>query len=105
MMDYLRDQGLVEISLGDCSRLISFFSSNADGKLNFADFTQMILPCEDPVVRAEASKRPYARVGRFDSLPQEIEVCVTRLIQHEVDLMRRLQICVRDLEHCCDFSL
>lgn len=66
MMDFLRDQAVVDISLGDCARLIAYYDSNAKGQLNFSDFTQMILPCEDPVLRAEASKRPYARVGRFD---------------------------------------
>ena len=65
----------------------------------------MILPCEDPALRAEATKRPYSRIGRFDQLPQDVEMGVCRIIQHEVDLMRRIQIIVRDLEHCCDFSV
>lgn len=32
-------------------------------------------------------------------------MCLSRMIQHEVDLMRRIQILVRDLEHCCDFTI
>jgi cytochrome c peroxidase len=101
----MRDQGVRDVSLGDCARLVSFFDSDHDNMLSFADFSQMVLPCEDQGLRNAAMSRPYSRVGRFDTLDHEVELVLARLISHEVDVMRRSQCLVRDLERMPDFSI
>lgn len=49
-------------------------------------------------------KRPYTRVGRFDSLEYEIECGLSSIIKHELDLIFRIENLKRDLERCPDFS-
>ena len=38
-------------NVGDCGRLIKFFDSDEDGFLSYADFIQIVLPCDDNVLR------------------------------------------------------
>ena len=44
-------------------------------------------------------------MGRFDSLPIDMEMALVRIIQHEIDFIKRVEFMVRDLEREPDFSL
>ena len=55
-------------------------------------------------MRSEVQQRPYSRVGRFDSLPIEIESGLVRLLLHEVDFIRRMNTFTRELNAYPDFS-
>jgi len=48
--------------------------------------------------------RPSRHVGRFDSLPYDIERALLDILEKEIDLMRRLDILKRELEMRFDFS-
>ena len=67
-------------------------------------FLQMLLPCTDNLLRNITLDRPSFRVGRFDSLPYDIERALVEIIEKEVDLQRRLDILKRDLEIRYDYS-
>ncbi len=62
-----------------------FFDSDEDGRLSFQDFLQIVLPCEDNVLRNIAAERPSHRVGRFDFLPRDIEQALAETLEREVD--------------------
>ena len=64
----------------------------------------MLLPCEDNLLRNITLDRPSFRVGRFDSLPGDIEHAVLDVFEKELDLQRRLEILKRDLECRYDYS-
>lgn len=40
----------------------------------------MVLPCDDNGLRREVQRRPYSRVGRFDSMPIDMEMGLVRVI-------------------------
>ena len=65
----------------------------------------MLLPCEDNLLRNITVDRPAARIGRFDSLPADIEHALLDVIEKEIDLQRRLDILKRDLEVRYDYSV
>lgn len=69
-----------------------------------SSFLQMLLPCTDNVLRNITLDRYSSRVGRFDSLPYDIERALTDILEKEVDLMRRLDTLKRELEIRYDFS-
>ena len=46
----------------------------------------MLLPCEDNCLRSVTLDRPAMRVGRFDTLPCEIERAVVEVIEKELAL-------------------
>ena len=64
----------------------------------------MLLPCTDNLLRNITLDRPSFRVGRFDSLPYDIERALLDILEKEIDLMRRLDILKRELEIRYDFS-
>ena len=64
----------------------------------------MLLPCTDNLLRNIALDRPSRFVGRYDSLPYDIERALCDILEKEVDLMRRLDTLRRDLEIRFDYS-
>ena len=64
----------------------------------------MLLPCTDNLLRNVTLDRPSHRVGRFDSLPRDIELALLEIVEKEIDLMRRQDILKSDLEIRYDFS-
>ena len=101
---FLQDNGATG-KIGDCAKLIRFFDSDEDGILSYNDFIQMVLPCDDNVLRADVQRRPYNRVGRFDALPIDMELGLVRLIQFEMDFINRIEYMTRDIMRRPDFSL
>ena len=67
-------------------------------------FLQMLLPCTDNLLRNITLDRPSYRVGRFDSLPYDIERAILDVLEKEIDLARRLDILKRELEVRYDYS-
>jgi len=64
----------------------------------------MFLPCTDNLLRNICLNRPSFRVGRFDSLPYDIERAILDILEKEIDLQRRLDIIKRELEIRYDYS-
>ena len=64
----------------------------------------MLLPCTDNLLRNITLDRPSRFVGRYDSLPYDIERALCDILEKEVDLMRRLDTLRRDLEIRFDYS-
>uniref|UniRef100_A0A7S3MKG2 EF-hand domain-containing protein n=1 Tax=Favella ehrenbergii TaxID=182087 RepID=A0A7S3MKG2_9SPIT len=104
ILNFLRDQRNFTVSESETYRLVRFFDSDEDGRLSFQDFLQMLLPCTDNLMRNITLDRPSLRVGRFDSLPYDIERALLDILEKEVDLMRRLDILKREVEIRYDFS-
>ena len=70
----------------DCYYLVKFFDSDEDGKLNYTDFMQVLLPCDNPDLRAEATQRQNYYIGKYDYLTLDLEREVTKLIELEIKL-------------------
>ena len=49
---FLKDNGST-VTIGDCARLVRFFDSDEDGILSYSDFIQIVLPCDDNLMRAQ----------------------------------------------------
>jgi hypothetical protein len=93
---YVKSNGY-PYSLPECSKLLRYFDSDDDGILSYGDFIQMILPCDNNDLRLSVQRRPYTRVGRFDTLDYEVECGLSNIIQHELDLIFRIETLLRDL--------
>ena len=68
-------------------------------------FQQMLLPCEDNVLRGITQGRKAAYVGRYDALAYDIESGLTRVFEQEVQLQRRLDSLIRDCELRYDYTV
>ncbi len=69
----MRENGYRELEPQDFSQMIKYFDLDGDDRLNFHDFLQIFLPCEDTYLRAAASQRPNHDVHPRDFLPMRIE--------------------------------
>ena len=78
-----------------CLRVANFLSYS---------FLQVLLPCTDNFLRNVTLDRPARYVGRFDSLPFDIERAIVEVIQQEVDLQRRLDTLKGCLEFRYDYT-
>ena len=77
---FLRDNDLHDVTEAQCYYLVKFFDSDEDGKLNYPDFMQMILPCDNPFLRAKATQRPNQYIAKTDFLTIDVERDLTNLI-------------------------
>ncbi len=62
------------------------------------------MPCEDNLLRNITLDRPSRYVGRYDSLPRDIELALLDIFEQELALQRRLDILKGDLEVRYDYS-
>jgi len=103
ILTYLRENR-VYTTEAECYRLVKFFDSDEDGRLSLQDFVQMLLPCEDNLLRRIVQDRPILRVGRYDYLPRDIETSLVDLMERELDLHRKQETLKGDLEVRYDYS-
>ena len=68
-------------------------------------FLQIVLPCEDAVLRAAASQRPNYPIRHNEYLPPLIEKGLTKLLMLEVMLNYRSEQLKRNLEQSYDFTV
>ena len=55
LLNFLRDNGVHNITEADCYYVVKFFDSDTDGRLSYPDFMQLLLPCDNPTLRAQAT--------------------------------------------------
>ena len=103
-MNFLRDNGIVQFTISDCQKLINFYDSDGTGFLNYQDFLQVVLPCEDLNLRVETANRQFFRISRHEMLPVSMEVALSSLIQHELIVFKQLERLTYDLERRSDYS-
>lgn len=70
--------------------MIHYFDLDQDGKLNYHDFLQILLPCDDAFLRAAASQRPSNDLPRYEYLPMRVERALSQLFFKEVRLQLKL---------------
>ena len=55
LTQFQRENGYRELEPGDFSQMIKYFDLDGDQKLNYHDFMQLLLPCNDSYLRAAVS--------------------------------------------------
>jgi Ca2+-binding EF-hand superfamily protein len=68
-------------------------------------FMQMVLPCEDNLLRNVTLDRPAHHCGRFDRLPHDIEHGMMAVFEQELALNRRQDVLRADCEHRYDYTI
>ena len=107
LLAFLRENGVDGVTEAEADELLSFFDTRQDrnGKLTFQEFIQIVLPCEDNVLRNITVDRPSIRLGRAERLPEDIEERMAALFTKEVELARRLAPLKRELLLCVDYTI
>ena len=55
ILNFLRDNSVHHATEAECYYIVKFFDSDEDGKLNYPDFMQIVLPCDNNYLRSTAT--------------------------------------------------
>ncbi len=100
-----KENGYREVSPEDFIFLLTYFDLDGDGKLNYHDFLQILLPCDNPYLRSAATQRPNQEIFPNEFLPMRVERAMSQLIYKEVKLHLKAENLKRSLETSYDFSV
>jgi Ca2+-binding EF-hand superfamily protein len=104
LKDFFLDNREYTITESDVLHLIKYYDLDKDYSLNSFEFQQILLPCEDNVLRQRALNRGSYRVGRFERLSFELEYKLNAVLSHEVTMMRKLSLVKNELLYAYDFT-
>lgn len=85
--------------------MVTYFDLDGDGKLNYHDFLQILLPCDNPYLRSAATQRPNQELYPNEFLPMRVERAMSQLIYKEVKMHLKAENIKRSLESSYDFSV
>ena len=80
-----------EANESDCHAITKYFDSEGEGLLYFNDFLQILMPCDDHLLRAEIAQRPIYLVTKDDTLPEAVESQLSCLFEKEIAFSRVLE--------------
>lgn len=104
LCQFQRENGFREFDPEDFLSTIRYFDLDGDMKLNYHDFLQILLPCDDAFLRAAATQRQNNDVPRCDFLPMRVERALSQLIFKEVRYQLKVDQLKRTLENSYDFT-
>ena len=85
----------------ECNNLVEYFDANGDHKLTFNEFSQILLPYEDNVLRNVTLDRSHKAIEKLDILPSDIANGITDVFEKEIEFAKRLCVLKRELCMCC----
>ena len=80
----MRENGFRELEPNDFDLLIAYFDLDKDSALNYHDFIQILLPCDDHYLRAAATQRPNNDIPKCEFLSMRVERAMSQLLFKEV---------------------
>lgn len=70
---FLRENGFTDVTEADCYYLVKFFDADEDGKLNYPEYLQIVLPCLNHKLRASTTQRIVQMCKPTDFLAIDVE--------------------------------
>jgi hypothetical protein len=101
----LCSNGLTHLSVRDCNLLIKYFDIDLDQALNYTEFMQMILPCDDLRLRSEASQRHPKGLDDQGRLPEPVERMMVEFLEKEISLHMRMEVMKHELNSRFDWNI
>lgn len=84
--------------------VVKFFDSDEDGKLNYPDFLQIILPCTNGKLRAQTTQRQMGDCKPTDFLTLDVEQDLSRLLQMEITMHNESENLKQRFESHMDYT-
>ena len=104
MCNFLRENGIMDVTEADCYFVMKFFDSDEDGKLNYPDFLQIVLPCTNAKIRSATTQRPMNECRPTDFLTLDVEQDLSRLLKMEVLMHRESEALKQLFESYLDYT-
>ena len=101
---FCADNG-VNCTYDDAARVIAAYDEDANGRLNFTEFHNLVLPATDLSARQHALNRDRSlHAVRRSVLAAEVETKLARLLASEIDFQRQVDRQKYELEGRFDFT-
>lgn len=88
---FLCSNDVSHLSVRDCQYLIKYFDIDRDSGLNYTEFMQMVLPCDNLHLRSDASQREPRGLSNEGRLTEQLERLLTDFLEKEIALHLRLE--------------
>lgn len=89
----------------ECDHMIKFFDATLERRLYFSDFLQVLLPCDQNVLRADASQRQTYEVQPQQSLQFDVEKLLSKLIHKELRFAKQQEYLKQQLAQSPEYNL
>ena len=99
-----RENGIVHLSERDCGTIIAYFDSDLDNGLNYKEFMEVVLPCDDLYMRSVVTQRPSYDCAKTERLSFSVEQQIALLLKLEVEYHKHCAIVKSDLKRRSDWS-
>ena len=86
-----RENGVDEANESDCHAIVRYFDSTQGDLLHFNDFLQILMPCDEPALRADIAQRPNFVVPNAESLGPSVEAELACLFEKEIAFSRVME--------------
>jgi Ca2+-binding EF-hand superfamily protein len=104
VVDYLRENDF-HVLEKDVRNVFRLYSTNADGRLSYTDFLELVLPRNNSVLREISTQRDSYYVAEDEILPYEVELGLAKIFDKEISLSRKVELLKEDLVSRYDFNL
>lgn len=84
--------------------LVSYFDGDHDNYLNYQEFMQIMLPCDDMYLRSAATQRPNYPISPHAYLPPSVEKDLTELLEREIRWHSRMELRKQELQRRYDWT-
>lgn len=101
----LLDNGIRQFAVRDCQLLVNYFDVDQDGQLSYTEFMQMVLPCDNLLLRSEASQREPLGLSAEGTLSPQVERLLAQFFEQEVSLHVKLDQLKTDLHGRFDWNI
>lgn len=91
VLHFMRDNGYDQTEENECKHVCRYFDAQAEDRLHYIDYLQILLPCDQPYLRAQATQRPTYPVEKDSFLPYEVEQALAKLFGRELKLARDVE--------------
>lgn len=88
----------------DCGHIVSYFDSDSDNGLNYKEWMEALLPCDDLYMRSVITQRPSFDCPRHMNLSFTIEKQLAHLLKSEIEYHLNLQNLKHQLKRRVDYS-
>jgi hypothetical protein len=78
--------------------MFSYFDTDKDGFLDYADFLTLVLPSTDPSLRSKVTQRKNYQVEPGQRLQSNVEFELRRLLEKEIHYHVKVELEKRELE-------
>lgn len=104
IIEFLRENGIFDITENEVFHLVSYFDFNGNKTLSQEEMVQMFLPCNDNYLREKTRVKYGVKPLVYERLSAKVERAMCDVIVKEVNLQRILEDLKRDLEVCSDYT-